>query len=108
MGNDMKIVTAKFKVGQIIYHRLFEYRGVILDVDSRFSYSELWYSLMAKSQPSREQPWYHVLVNDSNHITYVAESNIICDTEGAPIRHPQLDEHFGQLKDGIYLSLIHI
>ena len=66
----------KFSIGQIIHHLRFDYRGVIVDVDADFHGSEEWYREMAKSKPPRDKPWYHVLVDQSNTTTYVAEQNL--------------------------------
>ena len=42
---------AKFEVGQIVQHRMFDYIGVIFDVDAVFSGSAEWYEEVAKSRP---------------------------------------------------------
>ncbi len=68
---------SKFKPGQIISHKFFHYRGVILKVDATFQLTDDWYEFMAKSKPSKNKPWYHVLVNNETHMTYVAERNIL-------------------------------
>lgn len=78
--------AAKFDLGQVVNHKLFGYRGVVVDVDPEFLGSEAWYDNMAKSQPPKDQPWYHVLVHDAEHQTYVAERNLA--TDGGQIVHP--------------------
>jgi heat shock protein HspQ len=93
---------ARFSVGQLVHHRRFGYRGVILDVDASFSLSEDWYEHMARSRPPRDRPWYQVLVHDADHTTYVAERNLEPDESGAPIRHPLLEEYFTGFEDGRY------
>ena len=72
----MSAHTAQFSIGQVIHHSRFGYRGVIVDVDATFQHSEEWYDSMARSRPPKDQPWYHVLVHDSDHMTYVAERNL--------------------------------
>lgn len=67
---------AKFAIGQIVQHKLFEYLGLILDADFKFLGSEEWYVLVALSCPPKDLPWYHVLVDNANHLTYVAERNL--------------------------------
>jgi heat shock protein HspQ len=67
--------VANFSIGQIVQHRLFNYRGVVIDVDYKFLGTEDWYEQVARSRPPKEQPWYHVLVDNSIHQTYVAERN---------------------------------
>ena len=34
---------AKFRIGQVVRHRLFPFRGVIFDVDPEFANTEEWY-----------------------------------------------------------------
>jgi heat shock protein HspQ len=93
---------ARFRVGQPIHHKRFDYRGVIVDVDAMFSGTEEWYEVMATSRPPKDQPWYHVLVHDAPHRTYVAERNLEPDLSGAPIRHPELARFFERFEDGLY------
>ena len=85
---------ALFSVGQLVRHRLFNYRGVVIDVDPVFMGTEEWYQAMAKSKPPREAPWYHVLVHEAVHQTYVAERNLDVDETFEPIRHPAIDTVF--------------
>jgi heat shock protein HspQ len=96
-------VQARFAVGQIVRHKLFDYRGVIVDVDPVFSGAEDWYEAMAKSRPPKDEPWYHVLVHDAAHTTYVAERNLEPDASAKPIRHRLVDEIFSGLEDGVYV-----
>ena len=35
-----------------------------------------WYEAVAKSRPPKNEPWYHVLVHQKGHQTYVAEQNL--------------------------------
>ncbi|MCP4330989.1 MAG: heat shock protein HspQ [Alphaproteobacteria bacterium] len=86
--------SAKFEIGQLIQHRLFGYRGVIADADPGFQLSDEWYAMMARTQPPKDQPWYHVLVHDTDQTTYVAERNLEPDESAAPIRHPAVTEIF--------------
>ncbi|BCG65017.1 MAG: heat shock protein HspQ [Methyloprofundus sp.] len=93
---------AKFSIGQVVQHQLFDYRGVIIDVDYKFLGSEQWYQQVARSHPPKDQPWYHVLVNDSVHQTYVAERNLEATKEHNPIQHPLLEHYFKELENGYY------
>ena len=72
----MNDINCKYSVGQLIHHLLFDYRGVIVDVDPEFEGSEEWYQQMARSRPPKDKPWYHVLVSNAEHMTYVAERNL--------------------------------
>lgn len=100
----MTTTSAKFSVGQLVHHKRFDYRGVVIDVDPRFLGSEEWYDMMAKSKPPKDKPWYHVLVDGGNHQTYVAERNLEPDATGRPIDHPLVAKFFVALGDGGYVS----
>ena len=67
---------AKYCIGQLIQHKLFDYRGIILGVDLEFNATDEWYEMVAKSRPPKNEPWYHVLVHQKGHQTYVAEQNL--------------------------------
>ena len=93
---------AKFSIGELVHHRLFDYRGVVFDVDPVFQGTEEWYQQVARSRPPKDQPWYHVLVHDADHTTYVAERNLQPDTSGEPINHPHLSALFDGFSGGHY------
>ena len=85
---------ATLDVGQVVRHRLFDYRGVICDVDPVFMHSEEWYDQMAKTQPPKDEPWYRVLVHDSPMETYVAQRNLEPDESHEPVNHPEVAHYF--------------
>lgn len=93
---------AKFAVGQTVRHALFNYRGVIVDVDPEFAGTEAWYRKMAPSRPPKDRPWYHVLMHGTDTRTYVAERNLQADDSGDPIDHPDLNAYFDAFVDGTY------
>ncbi len=98
----MTELRTKYAVGQLVHHRLFQYRGVVVDVDAEFSLSDQWYDEVARSRPPRDQPWYRVLVDGSDEVTYVAERNLEADDTGIPIEHPLLGEFFNEFRQGYY------
>ena len=98
------VIKTRFSVGQLVHHRLFDYRGVIVDADADFQLSEEWYEQVAQSRPPKDRPWYHVLVDGSPHATYVAEGNLEADDSERPIEHPSLDQFFSKFRDGRYVS----
>jgi heat shock protein HspQ len=102
MGNVINITQLKFSVGELVHHRLFGYRGVIVDVDKNFQATEEWYQAVAKSHPPKNKPWYHVIVHDSEQATYVAEQNLETDDELAPINHPMVEQFFSKFEHGKY------
>jgi heat shock protein HspQ len=100
-----EIRVAKFKIGQVVRHRLFPFRGVIFDIDPEFNNTEEWYrSIPAEVRPRKDQPFYHLLAENaqSEYIAYVSEQNLLVDTSGAPLRHPQVAELFEKNRDGTY------
>jgi len=75
-----------------------------VDVDASYQGSEEWYQNVAKSRPPKDQPWYHVLVDDSDHLTYVAERNLEPDLLQEPIDHPLLEVYFTSFRNGRYCN----
>ncbi len=92
----------KFHRGQVIHHKLFDYRGVVVGVDQTFKLPEEWYEGVARSRPPKDQPWYHVLVHRTEQATYVAERNLEPGRSGQPIEHPLLGGFFDKFNDGFY------
>jgi len=95
-------IRTKFAIGQLVHHKLFDYRGVIVDVDPVFQGSDEWYEFVAKSRPPKDAPWYHVLVHENEHITYVAERNLEQDTRHDRIIHPLISYYFDTFDNGAY------
>lgn len=93
----------KFHTGQIVLHQRFEYRGVIYAADDYFSHSDEWYELMADSHPPKDKPWYHLLVDGSQQVTYVAERNLSACADCEQIDHPLLGQHFKHFDGRGYL-----
>ena len=82
-----------FETGEVVVHRLYGYRAVVVAFDSNCQAVENWY-LSNQTQPSKEQPWYHLLVDGAQHVTYSAESNLQKDDSKEPIVHPMLNLFF--------------
>ncbi|HYS47654.1 MAG TPA: heat shock protein HspQ [Xanthobacteraceae bacterium] len=88
---------AKYKIGQVVRHRVYPFRGVVFDVDPTFSNTEEWWqSIPAEVRPHKDQPFYHLFAEnaENEYIAYVSEQNLLPDTSGEPIRHPQVAEEF--------------
>lgn len=96
------MTQAAFSIGQIIHHRLFGYRGVVVDVDPVFQGTEEWYESMAQSRPPRDEPWYHVLVDGQPVETYVAQQNLEPGDASVPIEHPYTEAFFNGFENGTY------
>lgn len=101
---------AKFSIGQVVRHKFMPFRGVIFDVDPEFNNTEEWWaSIPEEIRPRRDQPFYHLLAenSDSTYVAYVSEQNLISDAAGGPVEHPQVDALFGALQRGKYQVLPH-
>ena len=96
--------NAKFFVGQIIHHIKFNYRGVIFDVDAMFRGTDEWYAQVARSQPPRNLPCYHVLVDATDQTTYVAECHLKPDSNERPISHPLVTKLCGEFVKNRYTT----
>jgi len=83
----------KFQRGQLVRHRRYGYRGVVVDLDFECLASERWYQ-SNQTQPDRNQPWYHVLVHETDGATYAAQENLLPDTSGQPVEHPLIERFF--------------
>jgi heat shock protein HspQ len=103
----MKPVFPKFAVGQVVKHRKFPFRGIIFDIDPVFANTEEWWqSIPEEVRPRKDQPFYHLLAEnaETEYIAYVSEQNLLLDTSGEPLRHPEVDEMFVRAGNGAYLS----
>ncbi len=96
----------QFCIGQIIQHKLFDYRGIIFDVDFNYSGTDEWYESVAHSRPSKDQPWYKVLVDNATHETYVAEQNLNISDLLDNINNPFIGLYFDKSGNNIYIAKI--
>ena len=94
-----------FCIGDIVRHRHYPFRGVIVDVDPEFDNTEEWYNAIPEDvRPAREQPFYHLLAEneESYYSAYVSQQNLTQDIENGPIGHPDVEDLFDGLTDGRY------
>ena len=99
------IITARFGVGDVVRHRLFDFRGVVFDIDPVFSNSEEWYeSIPEEMRPERNQPFYHLLAenDETSYLAYVSQQNLVSDGLSGPVSHPGIDELFEGFANGHY------
>jgi heat shock protein HspQ len=99
---------AKFRVGQVVRHRLYPFRGIIFDIDPVFNNTEEWWQAIPEDvRPRKDQPFYHLLAEnaETEYVAYVSEQNLLPDGTGAPLRHPQVGEMFAVSDDGTYRPL---
>src|SRR5215469_13907900 len=105
MGRAITIPEARFGIGEVVRHKIFDFRGVIFDVDPVFANSEEWYESIPEAlRPSKEQPFYHLLAenSESSYVAYVSQQNLVADESDEPIDHPAITTMFDQREGGGY------
>lgn len=101
----MQIHQAEYNIGQVVYHKHYNFRGVIVDVDAEFGADDEWYDTHAKNNPSKDKPWYHVIVDDGSSIAYVSEQNISSDLSDLEVNNPLLLDMLATNGRGQYSTL---
>ena len=99
------VAHARFAIGDVVRHRLFDFRGIIFDVDPVFANSEEWYEAIPEEiRPDKDQPFYHLLAEngESSYIAYVSQQNLLPDDSDEPVDHPGIAAMFEDYADGRY------
>jgi heat shock protein HspQ len=105
MDRKIDMPHARFGIGDVVRHKIFDFRGVIFDVDPEFSNSEEWYEAIPEAlRPSKEQPFYHLLAEnaESSYVAFVSQQNLVADESEEPIDHPAIATMFDRLEGGRY------
>jgi len=101
----MESRKARYRIGDVVRHRIFPFRGVIFDVDPVFSNTEEWWlSIPEDIRPRKDQPFYHLYAENAEveYVAYVSEQNLLPDMSGKPLRHEQVASQFIREADGHY------
>jgi F-box protein 21 len=105
--NDSKVL---YKVGQLIRHRKYSYRGVVFGWDRKCLMQEEWIRQMGVTSQQKEKPFYHVLVHFEdrpNQTTYVATDNIqiVSGTDVQEVENEEIGRYFTHLdmEKGMYV-----
>ena len=96
---------ARFKIGDVVKHRIYPFRGVVYDVDPVFNNTEEWLAAIPEEiRPHKDQPFYHLFAENDHttYVAYVSEQNLLPDETGRPCRHPMVPEMFEGPKSGSY------
>lgn len=99
------IAHARFSIGEVVRHRLFDFRGVVFDIDPVFANSDEWYeSIPADARPRKDQPFYHLFAEnaEASYVAYVSQQNLIVDDSEEPVDHPAIRGLFDDYADGRY------
>ena len=99
------VSSARFAIGEVVRHRLFDFRGVVFDVDPVFANTDEWYEAIPEdARPRKDQPFYHLLAEnaDSSYIAYVSQQNLVTDESDEPVDHPAIGGLFDGYDAGRY------
>jgi heat shock protein HspQ len=99
------ISHARFGIGDVVRHRIFDFRGVIFDVDPVFANSEEWYQAIPEEiRPPKDQPFYHLLAEngETSYTAYVSQQNLVTDESEEPVDHPSIAGLFEPFAEGRY------
>ena len=105
MARKIDIPRARFAIGDVVRHRIFDFRGVVFDVDPEFANSEEWYDAIPEAiRPRKDQPFYHLLAENSetSYVAYVSQQNLVPDETDEPVGHPEIGSMFDRLEGGRY------
>jgi hemimethylated DNA binding protein len=117
--------SVAFYVGQVVRHRKYNYRGVVVGFDAQCQAPDTWRKRMGVDKLKRRhrQPFYHLLVDRRDdprrYRTYCAEENIADEVEHweaggvgegpggsgggkEPLEHPEILDFFSSWSDGRY------
>lgn len=97
--------VARFGIGDIVRHKVLDFRGVVFDIDPVFANSEEWYEAIPENlRPLRDQPFYHLLAEngDSSYVAYVSQQNLMSDSAGGPVDHPNVEQLFDAFQGDRY------
>jgi heat shock protein HspQ len=99
------MTKARFGIGDVVRPRLFDFRGVVFDVDPTFANTEEWYEAIPEDlRPSKDQPFYHLLAENAeqSYVAYVSQQNLVHDESDEPIDHPAIEAYFNGFDQGRY------
>lgn len=90
-----------YALGQKVQHLDEGYRGIIVDYDLYCINGQG--SPEEEDRPDQNQPWYKILIHNTDRFLYVPHSQIIQDSSKDDIRHPLVSYFFTKSEDGSYL-----
>jgi len=105
VSSKINMPSARFAIGAVVRHRIFDFRGVVFDVDPEFANSEEWYEAIPEDlRPARDQPFYHLLAENSEtaYVAYVSQQNLVVDDSDEPVDHPAIAGMFERDDGGRY------
>jgi heat shock protein HspQ len=107
LPNAFPMRQAKYQIGQVLKHRLFDFRGVVFDVDPVFANTDEWYeSIPEEVRPAKDQPYYHLFAENerTHYVAYVSEQNLVPDEDESRVSHPDIAKMFELTEQGYILK----
>ena len=105
VARKIDMPSARFAIGDVVRHRIFDFRGVIFDVDPQFANSDEWYDAIPEAlRPAKDQPFYHLLAENAEtaYVAYVSQQNLVVDDSDEPVDHPAIAGMFERDDGGHY------
>lgn len=105
---DPRNPYVKFRIGQVVIHQSWKYRGVIIGWDEKAKAPESWLDEMhGKNNPEwRSMPNYAIAVDIRDRkfpqITYVPEVNLQA-VKHTKVMHPVIEDYFEKFDGVIYI-----
>ncbi len=90
-----------YKRGSLVKHKHDGFVGVITDYDMYFINDEELYS-KDERKPDKNKPWYYVLINNTNAISYVSQEYLEQEEAFVDINHPLVDFFFDGIEGNLY------
>jgi hemimethylated DNA binding protein len=92
----------RFRTGEIVIAPKLGWRGVVVDFDLSCKAPDAWY--LAHGVDSRKnQPWYHIFINNSQQVGYAAEETLITDPSSEKVYHPLVPHFFEKFENGRFI-----
>ena len=103
--SEIFLIEPTFGIGDIVVHTLYHFRAVVVDVDSHFDDSAFSFYDTQDIHIDRNQPWYKLLIDDGDDLSYAPEILLCADTSVEPITHPMLQNYLvANPEQGRYIS----
>jgi len=95
-----KTQIARYNIGQVIRHRLYEMRGVIFDVDASPGTADIG----PISGPETSGLFYRLFAVDDQipYVACIAEQDLLPDESDEPVSHPDISGLLEVDEDGSY------
>lgn len=90
-----------YRPGQMVQHLEEGYRGIVVDYDLYCVHDQA--IAEEEDRPDYNQPWYKVLIHQTDKVLYVPHAQLIQDRSGEGVCHPLVSYFFSRSKDGVYL-----